>query len=130
MVNKVELELGDLQGGILSAYGKIGFPRARYMLFHIDDGAAGRAFVEKLRPLVTTARRWPSSKNISTGKDPQAKPDCTLNLAFTYALSPVSGWNQLPIWLRVLATTVVLTPIMTYWVLPWVTRTLRHWLNR
>ena len=84
MVNKVELELGDLQGGILSAYGKIGFPRARYMLFHIDEGSAGRAFVERLRPLVTTARRWPSSKAISTGKSPQAKPDCTLNLAFTF----------------------------------------------
>ena len=57
MVNKVELELGDLQGGILSAYGKIGFPRARYMLFHIDEGSAGRAFVERLRPLVTTDQR-------------------------------------------------------------------------
>jgi antibiotic biosynthesis monooxygenase (ABM) superfamily enzyme len=35
-----------------------------------------------------------------------------------------------PIWLRVLVTTLVLTPIMTYTVLPWVTRMLRPWLAR
>jgi deferrochelatase/peroxidase EfeB len=80
----VELELGDLQGGILSAYGKQGFPKARYILFHVERPAAGRAFVEALRPRVTTARRWPSSKGISTGRNPQARPDCTLNLAFTF----------------------------------------------
>ena len=33
-----------------------------------------------------------------------------------------------PLALRVLLTTLVLTPIMTYWVLPWVTRLLRGWL--
>jgi Dyp-type peroxidase family len=80
----VELELGDLQGGILSAYGKLGFPKARYLCFHVDDPVAGRAFVERLRPLVTTARRWPSSKGISTGKAAVPRPDCTLNLAFTF----------------------------------------------
>ena len=80
----VELELGDLQGGILSAYGKLGFPKARYILFHVTEPAAGRAFIEALRPRITTARRWPSSKGIATGKDPQARPDCTLNLAFTF----------------------------------------------
>ena len=41
---------------------------------------------------------------------------------------PVPGWADLPIWLRALATTLVLTPIMTYWVLPFVTRMLRRWL--
>ena len=43
---------------------------------------------------------------------------------------PVPGFGELPIWLRVLVTTLVLTPIMTYWVLPWVTRALRRWLAR
>jgi len=52
------------------------------------------------------------------------------NLLFTYLMSPIPVWGELPIWLRVLATTIVLTPIMTYWVLPWVTRTLRGWLAR
>jgi len=53
-----------------------------------------------------------------------------VNVAFTYAMSPIPGWDGLPIWLRVLATTVVLTPIMAYWVLPFVTRSLRSWLAR
>ncbi len=81
---KAELELGDLQGGILSAYGKLGFPRGRFLLFHVDSSGAGRAFVEALRPLVTTALRWPSSKGIPTGKVEVPRPDCTLNLAFTF----------------------------------------------
>ncbi len=80
----VELELGDIQGGIISAYGKMGFPKARYMLFEAGNGADGRAFVEALRPRITTARRWPSSKGLSTGANPQARPDCTLNIAFTF----------------------------------------------
>ncbi len=81
---KTELELGDLQGGILSAYGKLGFPKARFLLFHVDKTSAGRAFVEALRPQTTTALRWPSSKGISTGTVEVPRPDCTLNLAFTF----------------------------------------------
>ncbi len=81
---KTELELGDLQGGILSAYGKLGFPKARYLLFHVTSSGPGRDFVEALRPQVTTALRWPSSKGISTGRVEVPRPDCTLNLAFTF----------------------------------------------
>jgi antibiotic biosynthesis monooxygenase (ABM) superfamily enzyme len=51
-----------------------------------------------------------------------------VNLLFSYLVSPVPGWGELPLWVRVLATTLVLTPIMAYWVLPWVTRMLRAWL--
>ncbi len=71
----VSLELGDLQGGILSAYGKRGFPRGRMLLFHMEQPEAGRAFVEALRPLVTAALRWPEHV---------PRPDCTLNIAFTF----------------------------------------------
>jgi len=53
-----------------------------------------------------------------------------VNLAFSYLVAPVPGFGELPIWLRVLATTLVLTPIMTYWVLPWVTRMLHRWLHK
>lgn len=53
-----------------------------------------------------------------------------VNVLFAYLIAPVPGWGGLPIWLRALATTLVLTPIMTYWVLPWVTRLLRSWLHR
>jgi Dyp-type peroxidase family len=79
----VELEFGDLQGGILSAYGKRGFPKGRFLLFHIANGAAGRAFVEALRPLVTAALRWPRDGR-PPGPGEVAKPECTLNIAFTF----------------------------------------------
>ncbi|MBW8762865.1 MAG: antibiotic biosynthesis monooxygenase [Microbacterium sp.] len=73
--------------------------------------------------VVRTPPRWKQAISIWLGFFP-------LNVAFTYATSPIPGWSELPIWLRVLGTTVVLTPIMTYWVLPWVTRSLRNWLAR
>lgn len=67
--------------------------------------------------------RWKQAVTIWLGFFP-------VNLVFTYLMSPVPGFGDLPIWLRVLITTLVLTPIMTYWVLPWVTRALRRWLVR
>jgi len=79
------LELADIQGNILTAYGRLGFPKARYLLFHVGDAAAGRAFVDALRRRVTTALRWPSSrKGVPTGKNPVTRPAVALNLAFTY----------------------------------------------
>lgn len=72
--------------------------------------------------VVSAPPRWKQAVAIWLGFFP-------LNVAFTYLMSPIPGWGDvLPIWLRVLITTLVLTPIMTYWVLPWVTRSLRSWL--
>ncbi|MEF2976727.1 antibiotic biosynthesis monooxygenase [Subtercola sp. YIM 133946] len=49
-----------------------------------------------------------------------------LSVAANYAAAPLLGsW---PIWARVFATVVVLTPVMTYFALPFVTRALRPWL--
>ncbi|UWF77321.1 antibiotic biosynthesis monooxygenase [Microbacterium neungamense] len=73
--------------------------------------------------VVHTPPRWKQAVSIWLGFFP-------LSVAFAYAASPVPGWDVLPLWLRTLASTVVLTPIMTYWVLPRVTRMLRSWLNR
>jgi len=67
--------------------------------------------------------RWKQAVTIWLGFFP-------VNLLFTYLMTPVPGFGDLPIWLRVLVTTLVLTPVMTYWVLPWVTRSLRGWLAR
>jgi len=52
------LDLADIQGGILRAYGRQGFPKARYLFFTVRDAAKGRAFVEALRPRITTGARW------------------------------------------------------------------------
>lgn len=50
-----------------------------------------------------------------------------LSVVANYLLGPlISGW---PLPLRVLATTVLLTPIMTYLMLPLATRVLDRWLH-
>jgi antibiotic biosynthesis monooxygenase (ABM) superfamily enzyme len=71
----------------------------------------------------TAPPRWKQAVTIWLGFFP-------VNLAFSYLTAPIPVWGELPIWLRVLGMTLVLTPIMTYWVLPWVTRMLRGWLAR
>lgn len=77
------LDLRDIQGNIVRAYGRYGFPHARYFLFHFDDGAAGRRAVLDLLPLVTTAERWSSAPD---GLDRAGieRPKVALNLAFTW----------------------------------------------
>jgi len=66
--------------------------------------------------------RWKQAVTIWLGFFP-------LNLLFTILVTVlVPDWNELPIVLRVLLTTLCLTPIMTYVLLPGVTRMLRRWL--
>ncbi|HXQ17587.1 MAG TPA: hypothetical protein VN814_23465 [Caulobacteraceae bacterium] len=57
-----ELDLADIQGGILRAYGRLGFPKGRSFFLSVHDGLKGRRFVEHLRPHVTTAARWVDPK--------------------------------------------------------------------
>ncbi|TGE01223.1 Dyp-type peroxidase [Methylobacterium nonmethylotrophicum] len=101
------LDLADIQGGILRAYGRQGFPKARAFFLTVrGDGKQGRAFVEALRPRVTTAARWhdphrgeallrtraPRVKDVARaarqddypGAVTLRKPKVTLNLAFTF----------------------------------------------
>jgi len=79
----VELEYGDLQGGILSAYGRRGFPHGRLLLFHLPTPVRGRAFVDALCPMVTPALRW-APDGTPPGRGETAKPAVALNLAFTF----------------------------------------------
>ncbi|QEO14844.1 antibiotic biosynthesis monooxygenase [Agromyces intestinalis] len=65
--------------------------------------------------------RWKQAVTIWLGFFP-------VNLVFSYLIGLAPGWGEVPLWLRVLVTTLVLTPIMTYWVLPVITRSLRRWL--
>ncbi|HLO21329.1 MAG TPA: hypothetical protein VK192_12645 [Sphingomicrobium sp.] len=78
------LELADIQGNILSAYGKQGFPKARYLLINVKNADAGRAFVRWLYPMITTAVRWPSRKYGHFGKARAERPKVALNIAFTF----------------------------------------------
>lgn len=67
--------------------------------------------------------RWKQATSIWVGFFP-------VNLLFTYLTTLlIPGWTSLPILPKVLITTLTLTPIMAYWVLPLATRLLRPWLN-
>jgi antibiotic biosynthesis monooxygenase (ABM) superfamily enzyme len=67
--------------------------------------------------------RWKQAVSIWLGFFP-------VNLVFTFLVTwLVPGWETWGVLLHVLVSTLVLTPIMAYWVLPWVTRMLRPWLQ-
>jgi deferrochelatase/peroxidase EfeB len=81
----VALDLADIQGNILSAYGKLGFPKGRFITLHIDDPAGGRKLVNALLPGITTALRWPSSrKPIPAGSVAATRPLVAVNIAFSW----------------------------------------------
>jgi antibiotic biosynthesis monooxygenase (ABM) superfamily enzyme len=80
---------------------------------------AGGAVAEVPR---TAPPRWKQAVSIWLGFFP-------VNLAFTLLVTTlVPGWNDLPTALKVLLTTTALTPLMTYWILPFVTARLKNWL--
>ncbi|MBR0655265.1 Dyp-type peroxidase [Plastoroseomonas arctica] len=79
------LDLADIQGNILTAYGKLGFPHGRFLLLHVAKPQAGRTVVEMLRRRVTTALRWPSERKPNPpGKIYQRRPEVAINIAFTF----------------------------------------------
>jgi antibiotic biosynthesis monooxygenase (ABM) superfamily enzyme len=66
--------------------------------------------------------RWKQAVTIWLGFFP-------VNLAFTLLVTTlVPGWDDLAVVWRVLITTLLLTPVMTFWALPFITRMLRSWL--
>lgn len=67
--------------------------------------------------------RWKQAVTIWLGFFPT-------NLVFSLLVALLPVWGAVPLALRVLITTVVLTPVMTYLVLPFVTARLRPWLER
>ena len=77
------LDLADIQGNVLRAYGRYGFPKARYAFLNIRDAAAGRAFVERVRQRVTTAQRWEGDIDHSS-QGTVKRPNVTLNIGFSY----------------------------------------------
>lgn len=80
--------------------------------------AIGPEVIEVVRP-----PRWKQAVSIWLGFFP-------VNLVFTLlVVALVPGWDDLWTSTRVLITTVVLTPLMAYWVLPFVTRMLQPWLT-
>jgi deferrochelatase/peroxidase EfeB len=69
------IDLGDIQGNIVKAYGRYGFPVAWHIFYHVSEAEVGRQFVADLTPMVTTSAPWSDTATI---------PLVTTNLAFTY----------------------------------------------
>ena len=81
----LELDLADIQGNILTGYGKLGFPKGRHLLFHLDNAAAGRKFVTAVLPFITAALRWRSHHgNVPAEMIRAQRPDVAVNIAFTW----------------------------------------------
>ena len=80
-----KLDLADIQGNIIRAYGHYGFPVVRYFFLHVgkDDEndkekvARAREFVDAVRKRVTTSERWVEGEN--------TKPNVTLNIGFSWS---------------------------------------------
>ena len=73
------LDLTDIQGNIVKAYGHARYLWARYLLLRVDDADRARAFLADLAPRVTSGiyadpERYPGVP----------KPDATTNIAFTF----------------------------------------------
>jgi len=69
------LDLNDIQGNVVRAYGKYSYPFARYYFLNISNPTNGRAFVGEVASRVTTAARWPTK---------EARPKATVNIGFTF----------------------------------------------
>ena len=86
---KRELELADIQGIVINGYARAGFPKARHFFLHIREAAAGRQFIDKIFPQVTTSVRWPEEAGPSASagaaiRKARIKPKVTLNVGFTF----------------------------------------------
>lgn len=73
-----QLDLFDIQGDVVRAYGRFGFPFARYVFFNIREGNDGRAFIAELTTRITTAATW------GDGPGMVPRPTVTTNVALTY----------------------------------------------
>lgn len=73
-----QLDLLDIQGNVIRAYGRFGYPVARYVMINFRRSSSARFIVNEMTTRVTTAVEW------GTAKAQIPKPEWTLNLAFTY----------------------------------------------
>ncbi|KAF3998645.1 Dyp-type peroxidase [Glaciimonas immobilis] len=73
-----KLDLMDIQGNVVRAYGRFNFPVARYLFLNVIAQAQGRKFITALLPQITSSANW------GAGPDEVPKPAVTTNIAFTY----------------------------------------------
>ncbi len=122
-VSTTDLDAGAVGAGAAGAAGAGGAGAGAAGAGPGGSGAAGAASRATGAAAVRTAPpRWKQAVSIWLGFFP-------VNLVFTLLVTMfVPGWNDLPTALKVLLTTTALTPLMTYWILPFVTARLKNWL--
>lgn len=89
----------------------------------VDSATVGPATGPITQPIPVAPPRWKQTITIWLGFFP-------INLLATWLLSFWAPFGELPMVVRVFAMTAMLTPIMTYWMLPFVTRLLQPWLQK
>ena len=77
----VTLDLHDIQGNIVKAYGRFGYPKARYVFIRVHNAEGGREFLGRLIPTVTTSAPWSRTSALAASHE---KPPATTNVAFTF----------------------------------------------
>lgn len=87
---------------------------------HASDSPATGPIQE---PLLPAPPPWKQAVAIWLGFFP-------VNLVGTWLLFLVPTFSEWPLPLRIAVSTLIFTPIMVFWVLPWITRMLRPWLLR
>lgn len=75
------LDLTDIQGNIVKAYGAYNYQKARYLFLRVNEGEKGRKFVGAISAKVTSSVPWGKLGDGSIATKPQA----TTNIAFTYS---------------------------------------------
>ena len=78
---QTNLDLHDIQGNIVKGYGRYGFPKARYLFFHITHEKKAREFILKIVDDITTSAPWTPEGSVEDGT---GIPNVTTNIAFTY----------------------------------------------
>ena len=73
------LDLCDIQGNVVRAYGRFGFPIARYLLLNISNGPGGRSWLTSMIPSFTNSATW------SNEPGGVMRPKVTLNIAINHA---------------------------------------------
>ncbi len=73
------MDLHDIQGNILKAYGRYGYPKGRYFCLRVTDAEEGRRFIRRLLPDITTSAPWSPH-----GDELRRKPPATTNVALSY----------------------------------------------
>ena len=77
------LDLHDIQGNVIKAYGRFKFTQARYIFYHVKNEDQGRAFVRAVRKYITSSAPWEMT-DFSKPVEQDNIPDATTNIAFTY----------------------------------------------